>query len=190
MHAYPLSWPANVQRAERKADSRFKTTLPAALKNVRLSLEKFGRESSRAVTEIVISSNVTLGQERPRDTGVAVWFKWDGDQRCIAVDRYPKIEDNLQAIHHVLEARCVEMRHAGIHIIRSTMQGFVAKIGWDGGWRAVLGLDRAGAVIRKTSIEEAYRRLAETAHPDKGGSQEEMAKLNVARDAALKELGA
>jgi hypothetical protein len=112
--SYPLSWPDGLPRTERKVTSQFRTTLAAALNNVRKSLEAFGKDSGKAVTEISITSNVTLGETLPSDTGVAVWFTWDGQQRCIAVDRYPKPEDNLQAIHHVLEARRTEMRHGGL----------------------------------------------------------------------------
>jgi len=39
-------------------------------------------------------------------------------------------------------------------------------------------------------IERAYRELAKRAHPDAGGSQEWMAELNAARDAAKRERGA
>jgi curved DNA-binding protein CbpA len=36
-------------------------------------------------------------------------------------------------------------------------------------------------------IERAWRIAAKTAHPDAGGSHEAMARLNAAREAALKE---
>jgi hypothetical protein len=140
--SYPLSWPDGLPRTERKVTSQFRTTLAAALNNVRKSLEAFGKDSGKAVTEISITSNVTLGETRPSDTGVAVWFTWDGQQRCIAVDRYPKPEDNLQAIHHVLEARRTEMRHGGLHVVRQTFKGFTALPAPPGrkSWRDVLGI--------------------------------------------------
>jgi hypothetical protein len=119
-------------------------------------LEAFGRDSGKAVSEIAISSNVTLGQDRPPDTGVAVWFTWDGQQRCIAVDRYPKPEDNLQAIHHVLEARRTEMRHGGLHVVRQTFKGFTALPAPPGrkSWREVLSTE-----LRKSAaMSRAFRR--------------------------------
>jgi hypothetical protein len=186
IQAYPLSWPDGLPRTERKAASQFKTGLPAALKNVRTALEAFGRDSGKTVTDIVLSSNVTLGHDRPADTGVAAWFTWDGAQRCIAVDRYPKVEDNLQAIYHVLEARRTEMRHGGLHIVRQTFKGFTMLPAPAGRrpWRIVLGLPAGRFTLDQ--IDAAYREKAKTAHPDKGGSAEAMAELTRARDEGRK----
>jgi hypothetical protein len=140
---YPLVWPDGLPRTERKASSQFRTSLSSALNNVAKSLELFGQDSGKRVTDVVLSSNVAgLSMKAPDDSGVAAWFTWDGAQRCIAVDRYPKTEDNLQAIHHILEARRTEMRHGGLHIVRQTFKGFVALPAPADAkpWRDVLGL--------------------------------------------------
>lgn len=188
--SYPLSWPEGLPRTERKASSQFRTTLNAALTNVRKSLEAFGRDSGKAASNISITSNVTLGDTRPGDTGVAVWFDWDGQQRCIAVDRYPKPEDNLQAIHHVLEARRTEMRHGGLHVVRQTFKGFTALPAPPGrkSWREVLKITAAN--ITPKDVDEAYRRQASAAHPDTGGNHDKMAELNRARAEAKAALSA
>jgi hypothetical protein len=188
--SYPLSWPEGLPRTERKASSQFKTGLSAALKNVRGSLELFGKDSGRAVTNVAITSNVTLGSERPADSGIAVWFEWDGQQRCIAVDRYPKPEDNLQAVHHVLEARRTEMRHGGLHVVRQTFKGFTAlpaPPGWKS-FREVFGFP-PGVTLTTVMVDSRYRELAATAHPDKpSGSEAAMAELNRARREAKEAL--
>lgn len=184
--AHPLQWPDGLSRTERRAASQFKTSLAGALDNVRKSLEAFGRDSGKAVTGIVLSSNVTLGVPNPSDSGVAAWFVWDGEQRCIAVDRYPKVQDNLQAIHHIIEARRTEMRHGGLHIVRQTFKGFVALPAPAGGrgWRQVLGFG-ADQQVNRSDVDRAYRGLAAELHPDKpGGSEAAMAELNRARDQA------
>jgi hypothetical protein len=188
---YPLSWPDGVPRTDRRVTSQFKTGLSAALANVRKSLEAFGRDSGKAVSEISISSNVTLGEGKPQDPGIAVWFNWDGQQRCIAVDRYPKPEDNLQAVHHVIEARRTEMRHGGLHVVRQTFKGFTALPAPPGRkhWREVLGFTDADQPIGGTrAIDERYRELAASAHPDKGGNHERMSELNRARAEAKEAL--
>lgn len=177
--AYPLTWPEGLPRTTTKATSQFRTTLTAALKNVQTSIEAFARDSGKRAEGIVLSSNVTLGQQKPADTGVAAWFTWDGATRCIAVDRYPKVEDNLQAIHHILEARRTEMRHGGLHIVRQTFKGFIALPAPEQWWQ-VLDLPELATVA---DIEKAFRRLAPAAHPDRGGSDAAMARLNAARDA-------
>lgn len=186
--AYPLHWPEGFPRSKSRGSSQFKTELLAALANVERSLRLFGSDSSRPVTEVVLSSNVTLGQSRPADPAVAVWFKWDGEPRCIAVDRYGTVQENLQAIHHVIEARRTEVRHGTLALVRAAMAG-LKRLPSPAGqhWREVLGLPGAATA---DAVREAHRRLATERHPDKpGGSADAMAALNRARDAAMAEIG-
>jgi hypothetical protein len=188
MKPFPLQWPEGLPRTANPTRSRFNTTLASALKNVQKSLEMFGADSGKRVTDIVLSSNVGGGlvPAPVKDKGVAAWFTWEDEPRCIAVDRYDKVEDNLQAIHHVLEARRTELRHGGLNIARQTFRGFTAlpKPAGSKEWWEVLGLEGPNAT--KGDIDEAYRRLAAKAHPDKpGGSHDKMAKLNAAKGAGL-----
>lgn len=188
--AFPLCWPDRFPRtpAMSRQCSAFKTTLPNAIKNVQASLRKFAADSRRAMKDIVISTNAALGMDNPADSGVAVWFTWDGLQVCIAVDRYRKLAENLQAIHHVIEARRVELRHGGLEITRATFQGFLAlpapaPIEW---WK-VLEVSRDATA---DEIRQRFRAKAMDAHPDKGGTASAMAELTRARDAGLRERGA
>jgi len=184
--AYPLHWPDGLPRTERKVASQFRTSLSAALKNVKGALEAFGRDSGKPVSNIVLSSNVGgLDVESPKDTGVAAWFTWDGEQRCIAVDRYPKPEDNLQAIFHILEARRTEIRHGGLHIVRQTFKGFTALPAPEH-WTQVLGVSPNASA---EEVNAAYRQRARSAHPDQGGNSDQMARLNFARDVAIRQIG-
>jgi hypothetical protein len=182
VNAYPLSWPDTLPRSAARATSQFKASLSTALKNVEDSLRRFGLDSG-GIKDVIISSNVTLGASRPQDPGVAVWFTWANEQRCIAVDRYPKVEDNLQAIHHIIEARRTELRHGGLNIVKQTFKGFTALPAPD--WKRTLQLDTPGRIVTRQDVENAYRELAKTAHPDKGGSSEQMAALTAAKTLAL-----
>jgi len=186
--AYPLTWPSNIPRSKPGAKSNFRTALSTALKNVKTSLQLFAQDSGKTVDQIVISSNVTLGEDKPADPGVAVWFTWDGMSVCIAVDRYPKVEDNVQAIHHIIDGRRTELRHGGLHIVRATFTGFQAlpAPSRTRNWAEILGFHGWNGMPSKESIEKHYRERAKTAHPDQGGSQEAMSELNRARDEALK----
>jgi len=184
--AFPLSWPATFPRAKNREDGRFKTALPNAIKNVQDSLRNFASDSGKSLQNLVISSNVTLGADAPSDPGVAVWFVWDTLQVCIPVDRYRSVASNLQAIHHIIEARRVELRHGTLALVRATFTGFLALPAPPGThWTDVLALPKDA---RREQVKDAYRRLAGQAHPDKpGGSHERMAALNVAFEAALAE---
>jgi hypothetical protein len=185
--AYPLSWPQTIPRAQRREKGAFKTTLAGALKNVETSLRQFGENSGKPVSGVVLSSNVTLGVERPKDPGVAVWFTWEGAQYCIPVDRYETPAANLQAIHHVLEARRVELRHGTLALVRATFAGFRAlPAPTSKSWREVIGGD--ADVRDMPTVRIAYKRRAGQLHPDKGGSHEAMTELNAALQAAEREL--
>jgi hypothetical protein len=173
-------------RTEKREKSRFKTELHTALKNVEGSLRNFAVDSRKPVTNIVLSSNCSLGNTKPADPGIAVWFVWDGLQVCIPCDRYLTPAENLQAIHHVLEARRVELRHGTLSMVRATMTGFVALPGR--GWREVMRFT-PDYMPTVDEVTERYRSLARELHPDNGGSHDAMARLNGAKTEAFAELG-
>lgn len=179
INAYPLHWPPGFPRAKEREKGAFKTSLAGALGNVQDSLRRFATDSDKKLDDLVISSNVSLGVSRPDDPGVAVWFTWDGMGICIAVDRYATVEANLQAIHHIIEARRVELRHGTLALVRATFSGFLALPAPDDArdWWEVLGVPKDSSA---DTIKAAYRRLAAEHHPDRGGSPERMAEVNAA----------
>lgn len=187
VQAYPLSWPPGFPRSKYREHSRFKTSFDNAMKNVQDSLRKFAADSGKKLEHAIMSSNRTLTSDAPPDPGVAVWFVWDGMQLCIAVDRYNSMAANLQAIHHIIEARRVELRHGTLHLVKATFQGFQALPAPEGKhWADILQVARNAS---REAIEANYRRLAKDRHPDAGGTAEKMAELNNAREIALKEIG-
>lgn len=186
INAFPLSWPQMFPRAKWRDHGKFKTALPNAIKNVQSSLKLFASDSGKKLDGLVISSNVSLGADSPADPGVAVWFTWDGLQICIPVDRYHSVASNLQAIHHIIEARRVELRHGTLALVRATFQGFLALPAPAGKhWTDVLSLPKD---CTREDVKVAYRRLASQHHPDKGGSADKMAEINLAQEKALLEV--
>lgn len=193
--AYPLQWPSGFPRWKNgRGSGAFKTNFETALKNVKKSLELFAKDSGKKIESPVLSSNIDLNPltantgNRPSDPGVAVWFSWDGLQVCIPVDRYDTPAANLQAIHHIIEARRVELRHGTLALVRATFSGFQALPAPKGKhWRDILEI--TAATPTRLHVEDQYKRLSRTRHPDAGGSTEAMAELNAARDAALSEIG-
>lgn len=180
INAYPLTWPQQFNRAAHRESGSFKTTLAGALKNVQDSLRKFSGDSNKKLTNIIISSNVTLGANNPKDPGVAVWFTWDGMELCIPVDRYSKVESNLQAIHHIIEARRVELRHGSLQLVRATFTGFLSLPAPPGTkkWWEVLGVEHGDT---HENIEKRYKKLRSDAHPDRcGGNTDEFERIQTA----------
>ena len=180
---YPLAWPDEQRRSASRVKSAFRTNLDGAIDNVRKSLRLFAEDSGRKLEGIQITTNMGLFDAHPKDPGIAVWFIWDGALRCIAVDRYMTVAENLQAIHHVLEARRVEMRHAGIEMVRTTFRGFVAALPAPGErpWHEILGVSPSATTAE---IAAAYKDMARKYAQD--GSDDKLSELNVARDRAMK----
>lgn len=135
---------------------------------------------------VVISSNLELrndglprsGQRAPDDPGVAVYWGNGKQSRCIAVDRYDRVADNLAAIAATLEAMRAIERHGGAAILDRAFTGFVALPAPEQ-WFTILGVS---AHASRDEIEDAYRKLAMKHHPDRGGNAGEMARINSARD--------
>jgi len=178
---YPLSWPPGFPRSRLRDKGAFKTTLTVALANVNGSLRRFATDSGKKVEHIVMSSNVTLGETRPQDPGIAVWFTWDGLGLCIAVDRYQTVEANLQAIHHIIEARRVELRHGSLALVRASFAGFLAlpapQAAEPKPWWEVLGVSKDAA---EDEITIAFRKARSKAYPRDGGDATRFAEVNEA----------
>lgn len=209
--AYPLAWPhdwkrvggyrksASFNRQERKYASDgaragiayHNLSVSDATIRVLSELRKLGCERR---DDIVISTNVRLrldglprsNEAEPQDPGAAVyWTDPMSDQpRCMAIDLYDRVADNLAAIAKTLDALRAIERHGGAAILDRAFRGFTAlpapgETSRD--WRMILELN-GGATLDKA--RESYRRLASMRHPDKGGSDDAMAELNGAwRDA-------
>lgn len=205
--AFPLSWPMGWKRTstwERSRAKFGKKTFVDRGKNAEgqqmgwhtKGQLTIGQGTTRVLhvlaqmgfnQSVVISSNLALrndglplsGQRAPEDPGVAVYWGTGQKARCIAVDRYDRVADNLAAIAATLEALRAIERHGGAAILDRAFTGFVALPAPEQPWQ-VLGL--ATSKPTPEEIEDAYRKLAMQHHPDRGGDPQEMARINAARD--------
>lgn len=148
---------------------------------------------------MIISTNVKTrldglprsGEPKPADQGVAVYWQkgGKGEMKCMAVDRYTEVADNLAAIAATLEAMRSIERHGGAEILDRAFKGFGALPPPAAGqrdWWTVLELSREATADQ---IRDAHRQLSRLHHPDRGGNGANMAEINAARDAGLKEFG-
>jgi hypothetical protein len=133
-----------------------------------------------------------MSQRQPDDQGVAVYFEYKDRPMVFACDRWDLIHDNIHAIGKTIEALRGIERWGASDMLDRAFTGFTALEYLPGeGWRVVLEMgDSWGKTdgILLTIAEQHYRILAKAAHPDHGGSNEAMARLNAARDHARKEL--
>lgn len=148
--------------------------------------------------DVIISTNVRTrldglprsGEREPEDSGAAVYWREtpNSPMRCMAIDRYTTVADNLAAIGATLEAMRAIERHGGAEILERAFTGFAAlPASTEPHWSEVLDLPEDASVDQ---IQTTFRSLARTAHPDAGGSPEQMQRLNMARDRALAERSA
>jgi len=149
--------------------------------------------------DVIVSTNVRTrldglprsGEPKPADPGVCVyWQKSAADpMRCMAVDRYTEVADNLAAVAATLEAMRAIERHGGAAILDRAFTGFAALPAPAGGrrdWWSVLGLAQNAT---REQVERAHRELRSRWHPDRpNGDERRMAEINKARDDALLEV--
>lgn len=197
IQAYPLQWPAGWKRAryrDRAKFSHYKKELSVndGTGRVRYELERLGINEA----DICISTNLRLrldgfprsDQAEPPDPGAAVFWRLPDrrtETRCMAVDRYDRVADNLAAIAATLEAMRAIERHGGAAILDRAFVGFKALPEPEQWWQA-LGLKSEHAT--REQIQEAYISKARENHPDiPGGDPTAMARINAARDRGIDE---
>ena len=189
--AYPLQWPAGWSRtpATQRTRARFgragrartagvweygrRLTVAEATERVLSELARMG-----AGDDVVISTDLALrlnglprsGQREPADPGAAVYWRdprVDGcPTRCMAIDRYDRVADNLAAIAATLDAMRAIERHGGAAILDRAFTGFAAlpAPANEQPWHVVLGCP---AHASTDTVRTAYRRLRGLHHPDR-----------------------
>lgn len=199
---YPLAWPEGWKRMPSylRKSATFKSygkrlTVFDGVQRVLDELERLGVHQD----DVIVSTNLQTrldglprsNQGRPGDPGVCVYWQKSAKEpmRCMAVDRYDEVQDNLAAVAATLDAMRAIERHGGAAILDRAFTGFTALPAPAGGqrdWWVVLGVgENAGPV----EIRAAHRQLAQANHPDRGGDPARMAEINVARAAGLRKWG-
>jgi hypothetical protein len=187
IEAFPLQWPPGRPRTKWPERSNFEVTLGKAIRDVQEEVRRLGGAG------LVISSNLPLRRDgmpyanssQPEDRGVAVYFRYKRKPMCFACDRWNRIEDNLRAISKTIDAlRGIERWGTG-QMVEQAFTGFTALPAPEQPWQ-VLGLDTSRPT--RDQIDEAHRRLAAEHHPDRGGDNEKMARINAARDELYRSL--
>lgn len=201
--AYPVAWPALKPRTlgHQRKEALFRSEGRRILWDTALGRL---REQVALVTptgrnwrmkELTLSTNHELradGRPRrdrgaPSDPAVAFFFELDGAPHVLACDRWNTVADNIAAIAAHIEALRGQERW-GVADMKQAFAGHAALPGPSHGeqvepWWEVLGIDRrSDAEI----IRAAWRRHASRAHPDAGGTDAEMARINLARDEGLR----
>ena len=206
IQAYPLQWPAGWRRCQNRAGARFhRRGAPVAGSGWRPPLNLTVADALNRVLDelwamgfdrdgIAISTNVPVRLDglprsaaaEPQDPGAAVyWRNGRKGVRCMAIDRYDRVADNLAAIAATLRAMRAIERHGGAEILDRAFAGFKALPAPEQWWQ-VLGIDSPD--VTEEQIQNAWREKAKEHHPDVGGDSAQMARINAARDRGLEEV--
>ena len=195
---YPLQWPEGWKRTQsyQRKTATFSRqgkalTVFDGVQRVLDELQRLGVHQD----DVIVSTNLQTrldglprsNQARPSDPGVCVYWQKSPKEpmRCMAVDRYDEVQDNLAAVAATLEAMRSIERHGGAAILDRAFTGFAAlpaPVGGKRDWWTVLELPSTAS---QAEIREAFNRLAREHHPDRGGTDERMAEIIRARDEAL-----
>jgi hypothetical protein len=201
--AYPLQWPAGWKRMPAADRGRAKfgkqktvqssyvqpdgsrstwkqkgeVTIADGVERVRSELLRMGVRDD----DLVISSNLELrldglprsGQREPTDPGIAVYWRDFAETRCMAIDRYDRVADNLAAVAATLEAMRAIERHGGAEILNRAFTGFAALPGPGSS-------EHWADVLDREDPEGSYRRLRSQHHPDRGGDAEQFRRVQQA----------
>ena len=204
---FPLFWPHNVPRTvpHRRARPLFnEQSVHGATQSVLAEINRLNRYRwDHRDERVIISTNVRLrvdglpasGQAEPADTGAAVYFHLrfsrNGkrhERPCVlSCDRWTKVGFNLAAIAKDIEAQRARERW-GCTSVEQAFAGYLAipeKCGVRPWWE-LLNVPADACV---DAIEAAFRELAHTHHPDKGGDVERWHELQAAYGEAVASAG-
>ncbi len=157
-------------------------SIAEAVSRVRGELARMGIDDD----DLVISSNLQLrldglprgAQREPEDPGVAVYWsdrhRRGNPPRCMAIDRYDRVADNLAAVAATLEAMRAIERHGGAEILERAFTGFAALHG--------AARESWATVLDAADPLGSYRRLRSQHHPDNGGDREQFERVQRAWD--------
>lgn len=135
----------------------------------------------------VISTNHPTGSHgmpidagrRMADEGVAIYFTLNKRSMAMACDRFDNAAANMRSLGLAIEAMRQLERHGGGTMVERAFSGFVA-LPTPEQPHQILGVRPDAS---PDEVDAAFREKAKAAHPDKGGSDAAMARLNWARDA-------
>lgn len=188
IESHPLYWPSEYKRTRFPAWSRFGShTLFQARSALKEEIRRLGGK------DLIISSNMRTRQDgdvysnakEPEDSGVAVYFKMDGNNVCLACDKWRTCWENTWAIAKTIEAMRGIDRWGVSELLNRLFLGFIAieeSAGKD--WAEILGVSREASAAE---IMTAYRLLSKEHHPDVGGDPEYFITIKNAYERALQE---
>lgn len=182
---YPLAWPAGWPRKYPggRRSAAFKVSYDQAVKQLDQEIGRLGGKYPTLSTNLELRLDGSPRRDRgePSDRGVAVYFELNGKQKVFACETFTTVKDNIRAIGLTIEALRAVQRFGATEMLERALNAFDA-LPPPTRWWDILQVRQDAS---RDVIEANYRRLARERHPDAGGSNDAMAELNAAKQAAL-----
>ncbi len=203
---YPLKWIIGRPRtpAQSRARAGFgssietKNTAGEPIKVLRAvtvagALERLAHEMrALGADQLLVSTNIPSRRDglpfaraaEPDDPGAVLYFRLDGKPHALGVDKWDRVADNIAAIAKHVQALRGQDRWGAGTIVQAfsghkMLTAFEAHLTW---W-AILGFKEPP--LTYATVDDAYHRLIERAHPDRGGNPNDAAEINAARTEAV-----
>lgn len=185
---YPLEWPLAYKRKEKRIDSKFDQSPEKAQSFLRAEATRMGLKN------LIISCNVPQKKDGYlwsdqcnailKDPGVAIYFEYAGELKSMCCDTYKRVWENIYAIGKSIENLRAIDRYGVSDFLANAFMGFKQIPANVNGtkWWEILGLAQDATI---EEIKVAYKTLAKTKHPDKGGNLDEWNDLVAAYEIAL-----
>lgn len=183
-----LDWPAGRKRTAYRQQAKFRhgsgpVTFDVAVKRLEDELERLGAKDVRLTMNVERTlSGKPIGGTAPADPGAALHLRLKDRPYALACDKWTRLADNLAAIAAHIEALRGQERWGVSEGVEQAFAGHAALPPPRTCWQ-VLGIPEGA---NATVVNQAFRKLADLAHPDKGGSDAAMAEINAARTQALR----
>lgn len=181
--AHPLQWPTGWQRTKRPRPSSFgydgnKPSIHRATQELRREMKLLKGKN------LVISSNLRLrkdglpisSQREPDDSGIALYFTLDDEQKVIACDSYNRAGCNIWAIAKTVNALRGIDRWGASELLTRAFTGFKALPEQAGSstahTKAWYELLKVAPDCSVDELKTAYRTLVKRYHPDRIGDND------------------
>lgn len=184
---YPLAWPSGWKRTQNPTPSAFKPKSTFAEAG-----ELMNELHLLGASKVVMSSNMQIradglpyARQSVSDTGVAVYFKLEGEEQCIPCDKWITLEENIRAISKTINALRGLERWGAKDMVNAAFRGFKALPSSiitpkpHRSWFVVLGVDENANALE---VKDAYRNALKLHHPDVGGNQDDFKEIQQAYD--------
>lgn len=191
--SYPLVWPAGWVRTKDRRTSAYRVSFVKARDDAWQAAKRFGGRYAviTSDTPARLDGLPLTSFREPTDPGVTFWWLdlKKNTTYAIACDRWRSVRENYRAVGLAIDALATLQRSGANQIFERSIETFarpqlVAPVSRPT-WFHTLSLPADAWPPTESCIRAAYKTLAYTHHPDRGGDTKRLQAINAAYKEAL-----